>query len=348
VIFEKGGINLGFLGFAISKKISDVPMKAISAETSKDGEFVFITFNKMPEPGTVTSQGFSCFINDQQVTITGMEPNVSSAFQVVLSPGQKIISGDTILISYADGSVKATDGTSLENFINLAVKNNLPLFLAVPGKIEAESFSLNQGFQLETCTDAGGGQNLGYSATGDYADYRINVKKTAKYNLEIRHACLSAAGILYVQQINDNGEVLHSCSINIPVTGGWQTWKSITAEMSLTQGMTKLRVKITKPEFNLNWYRFSEKGLGTNENSRHELKIFPNPVTEELTIELPNSSDQRKSILFRNLNGILIKSVELKSSDPFEKVYVGDLPKGFYYLEMDVAGMVYRAKLMVQ
>jgi hypothetical protein len=299
-------------------------------------------------PGTVTSQGFSCIINGQPVTIAAAEPGSSSNFLVALSPGQKIVSGDTILLNYTDGSVKATDGTSLENFTNLSVKNNLPLFLAVPGKIEAESFSFNQGFQLENCTDVGGGQNLGYTATGDYADYRINVKKTALYNLEIRHACLSAAGILYVQQISDNGDVLHSCSINIPVTGGWQTWKSITAEMSLTEGMTKLRVKITKPEFNLNWYRFSEKGLGLNENSNREIKIFPNPAREELTIELPDYPDKKKSLLFRNLNGILIKSVELNSSDPFEKVYVGDLPKGFYYLEMDIEGVVFRAKLMVQ
>ncbi len=348
VTFEKGGINLGFLGFTISKKISDVPMKAVSAETSEDGESVYITFNKMLVPGTVTSQGFSCTINGQPVTITAMEPSGSSSFQIVLAPGQKIISGDTILISYADGSVKATDGTSLENFANLPVKNNLPPFLAVPGKIEAESFSFNQGFQLETCTDIGGGQNLGYTAAGDYADYRINVKKTALYNLEIRHACLSAAGILNVQQINDNGDVLHSCSINIPVTGGWQTWKSITAEMSLAEGMTKLRVKITKPEFNLNWYRFSEKGLGLNENRSRELKIFPNPAREELTIELPISSGQKKSLLFRNLNGILVKSVELNSTDPSVKVYVGDLPQGFYYLEIDILGVIYRAKLMVQ
>ena len=348
VTFEKGGINLGFLGFTISKKISDVPMKAVSAETSEDGESVYITFNKMLVPGTVTSQGFSCTINGQPVTITAMEPSGSSSFQIVLAPGQKIISGDTILISYADGSVKATDGTSLENFANLPVKNNLPPFLAVPGKIEAESFSFNQGFQLETCTDIGGGQNLGYTAAGDYADYRINVKKTALYNMEIRHACLSAAGILNVQQINDNGDVLHSCSINIPVTGGWQTWKSITAEMSLAEGMTKLRVKITKPEFNLNWYRFSEKGLGLNENRSRELKIFPNPAREELTIELPISSGQKKSLLFRNLNGILVKSVELNSTDPSVKVYVGDLPQGFYYLEIDILGVIYRAKLMVQ
>jgi hypothetical protein len=38
-------------------------------------------------------------------------------------------------------------------------------------QIEAESFGSQSGIQTESCSDSGGGQNIGYIANGDYAVY---------------------------------------------------------------------------------------------------------------------------------------------------------------------------------
>jgi len=182
---------------------------------------------------------------------------------------------------------------------------------------------------------------------GDYLDYRIRVLKSGRYNMEIRVACLSTAGIIQVQQMNDSGTVLNSATINLPVTGGWQTWKSIVAEVTLTEGVGKLRVKILKPEFNLNWYKFSEKGEGTNELKDHGFNIFPNPAHDVVTIEFPLPTVQNLSLLLKNVNGVLMKSVEIPVNSLSYKLYTGDLPEGFYFLEISGSGMTYRAKLIV-
>jgi endoglucanase len=242
----------------------------------------------------------------------------------------------------------ATDGTALENFSNLLVKNNLPVNLRIPGKIEAEAFSFNQGLRLETTSDAGGGQDVGYTDPGDYLDYRINVLKTARYNMEVRVAALASAGIIQVQQLDDKGTLLNFCTINLPVTGGWQTWKSVVAEISLTEGISKLRVKILKTEFNMNWYKFSEKGQGIDDNKGHEFRVFPNPAQEKMTIELPATAGQKGLMMFRNLNGVVVKSMELAGSEEFGNIYIGELPKGFYFLEMEISGEIFRTKLIVQ
>ena len=348
VYFEKGGVNLGFFDFSLSKKLTDVLLKPVSAETSGNVALIYLTFNKMLEDSTVKADGFSCTLNGNAVNITSFSVSSKNDFQVILSLDQQITDGDTIKLNYADGHMKATDGTLLENFSNFPVKNNLPLNFPIPGKIEAEDFSFNQGLKLETTTDVGGGQDVGFTDVGDYLDYRIRVLKSAKYNMEVRVASLNSAGIIQVQQLNDQGMVLNFSTIYLPVTGGWQTWKSLTAEITLTEGVSKLRVKILKTEFNMNWFKFTEKGVGVNEISRSEISIYPNPVQEELTIESPVTAGQPKTLWFRSLNGVLVKTVELSGSEKSEKIFIGDIPKGFYMLEMEISGTIFRTKLIVQ
>ncbi len=348
IVFEKGGINLGFFDISLSKKITDVPLKQVSAETYQQSELIYLSFNKMLVDSTVTADCFSCTVNGNGVNISSFALNSKNLSQIVLGLGQQIFSFDTIMLNYSNGHVQAGDGTLLENFSNLLVKNNLPSYLTIPGKIEAEAFSFNMGLQLETTTDIGGGQDVGFTNVGDYLDYRVNVLKSGLYNFEVRIACLNDAGIIQVQQLNEIGVALNSCIVNIPVTGGWQTWKTVNAEISMTEGASKLRVKILKPEFNMNWYKFTEKGQGIIVNKSQAINVFPNPATDELTIETPNVTGKKKSIIFRTLNGVMIKTMELSASEESQKIFIADLPMGFYFLEVEISGTIHRTKLIVQ
>lgn len=348
VCFEKGGINLGFLDFSLGKPIADIPLNPVSAETSGTTEIIDISFNKMLVDSTVTAAGFTCTLNGNPVDITSLELSSKNTFQITLGVGQQIYDGDTILLNYTGGNVHATDGTSLEEFSNFPVKNNLPVHLPVPGKIEAEAFCFNQGLQSENTTDVGGGLDMGYTSVGDYLEYQIRVSRSALYNMEVRVACLSSAGTIQVQQLNEQGNVLNSALVNLPVTGGWQTWKSVVAEIPLTEGVGKLKVKIVKPEFNLNWYKFTEKGQGYVESRDLGFHIYPNPVRNELTIEFPQSSGHKRTVIFRKINGSLYQSFEIPGNTELYKFYTGDFPKGFYFLEVEESGKISRAKLIVQ
>ena len=348
IVFEKGGLNLGFLGFSVSKNIADLPLKPVSAETYGESELIYATFNKMLVAPTVTALGFRCTLNGNLVNIASFEMNSENSFQIILGLGQHFIDSDTVLLNYSDGQLQATDGTALENFSNFPVKNNLPGHLLIPGKIEAEAFSVNQGLKLEITTDVGGGQDVGFTNTGDYLDYEIRVAKTATYKLEVRIACMSSAGIIQVQQLNDNGGVLNFVNVNIPVTGGWQTWQTVNSQLLLTEGIGRLRVKIMQPEFNMNWYRFTERGQGTSEMDRTDLKIFPNPVTDELTLEIPGMTSQKKMLVIRSMSGLIVMKKELSGSSESLKIFVGDLTKGIYILELEMSGMIRRSKLIVQ
>ena len=58
--------------------------------------------------------------------------------------------------------------------------------------IEAESFAATVGFQVETCSDIGGGQNVGYTDAGDTLTYNLNVAKAGEYHAFFRVASDSA------------------------------------------------------------------------------------------------------------------------------------------------------------
>ncbi|MDB5052145.1 MAG: carbohydrate-binding protein, partial [Bacilli bacterium] len=94
-----------------------------------------------------------------------------------------------------------------------------PSGAAIPGKIEAESYSAMSGIQTETTTDTGGGLNVGYIDTGDWMDYSVNVQSAGTYTVGFRVASINSTGQLQLK--NGAGTVL--TTVNVPNTGGWQT-----------------------------------------------------------------------------------------------------------------------------
>ena len=348
IVFEKGGANFDYLEFSLEKKTEDVQLLAVSAETYKQTELIYLNCNKILDGSTVTCGNFSCTVNGNPVNITSLKVNADNPLQVIISLGQPIFDIDDIKISYGGGQVGSTDGTLLQDFSNMQVKNNLPVYTSIPGKIEAEAFTVNQGLQLETTSDVGGGQNIGYTTTGDYLEYNVRVSKTSKYLLEVRYACLNAAGRIEVQQINSNGAVINSVQLDIPVTGGWQTWQTTTTTIDLTAGICTLKVKILQPEFNLNWYSFTESSAGISDKANTAFSVYPNPANNEVSILIPASTGHKKTIMLRTSAGILMKRTEASASEESKKLSVGDLPRGLYIVEVEMDGRFYRKKLILQ
>ena len=135
----------------------------------------------------------------------------------------------------------------------------------VPGVIEAEDFddggfsdttATNYGGEyrstavdIETCTDAGGGFNVGWMDTGEWMEYTISVDTPGVYQLALRVASPYDGRTVGVE-IDGNS----TGSVNVPNTAGWQSWQTIRAnDVYLTAGTHRLRVVALSDLFNLNW-----------------------------------------------------------------------------------------------
>jgi hypothetical protein len=352
LLFEKGGANFGYMKFLLSKKISEVPFQVTAAETAANGKVVYITGNKKTDASTVTGiTGFSAKVDGIDSPIASIQPDANNPNRLIVTLNQDIYDNNVITISYNADAVKATDGTLLQDFSNFAVKNNLPFHFAIPAKIEAEAFVVNNGLQVENTSDTDGGQNVGHTHVGDYLEYRIRVPVDGTYPFEARIACNSQAGRLEFQQLSATGGLLNSVVIDIPVTGGWQNWKTVTGKLKLTQGQGKLRVRIVQPEFNMNWFRFLSADIisGTEKRRQGSLKVYPNPADKSLHVELPDLAySENNTLSVRTIQGMLVKNSEPLTHGKIQHVSVDDLPAGLYIIELTLKDELYSNKFIVK
>jgi len=103
---------------------------------------------------------------------------------------------------------------------------------------------------IENTTDVDGGYNIGFTATGEFLEYSINVPAGA-YRLTARVSSANGGGDYSVILNNKN-----LGSYTVTNTGGWQSFATqFSGATQLDAGTYTLRVEIKTGDFNLNWLR---------------------------------------------------------------------------------------------
>lgn len=120
--------------------------------------------------------------------------------------------------------------------------------------IEAENYDAANGadIQLEDTGDEGGGQNVGFIATGDSLEYTVNIPADGTYQIEYRVATDSGS----------DGFILSFDGVEVDMqtvepTGGWQTYVTLTASIDLVQGEQTMRFDFVGGSVNINWIRIT-------------------------------------------------------------------------------------------
>ena len=151
---------------------------------------------------------------------------------------------------------------------------------AVPGTVQAENYdtggqgtaynvtSVNgsgnayrtDGVDLEATTDTGGGYDLGWTAAGQWFKYTVNVATAGTYTVGLRLASPSAVtDALHIA--NSSGTNL-SGNVNAPATGGYQTWTTVNATVTLPAGTQTLTVDQDNAGWNINYLAFTSTSGG--------------------------------------------------------------------------------------
>ncbi|UYZ63110.1 glycosyl hydrolase family 18 protein [Hymenobacter weizhouensis] len=158
-------------------------------------------------------------------------------------------------------TAKATDnqGATTTSAAVAVTVTAAPVAQAIPGTIQAESFSAQQGTDTEPTTDAGGGRNVNWVETGDWLDYNVNVAAAGTYTVGFRVASIPGAATLQLR--NSAGTVLGS--VNVGATGGWQSWTTVSTTVTLPAGVQTLRVHVlASTGCNINWLSFAPVTAG--------------------------------------------------------------------------------------
>jgi hypothetical protein len=113
---------------------------------------------------------------------------------------------------------------------------------------------------IEASSDTGGGDDVCFTEPGDWLNYSVDATTTGSYSLGLRVAQVSSGGQVHV---NIDGQDVTG-EVDIPSTGGWQTWTTVTITgIDLTAGDHLVQVDFDTAAAgesyvtNLNWMQFS-------------------------------------------------------------------------------------------
>jgi len=119
--------------------------------------------------------------------------------------------------------------------------------------------STGDGVDLEACSDTtNNGADVGWSAAGQWFRYTVNVATAGTYKVSFRVANGSSSSASL--DLQNSGGTNLSGTVTVPATGGWATWTTVTANVTLPAGQQVLEVYQGSANFNLNYMSFAAAG----------------------------------------------------------------------------------------
>ena len=324
-----GGYNLSTVNFDLSDEIPEFSIEY--AQAQEDLSTILILLNQpLDNDQDIDNSSFGVFINSEEVSISDIEISEENPQIIYISINDEYNFQDEISVSfYQETELVSIFSEYLIPFSNFPVFNNISERIIIPGRLESEDFSYQEGLSVEETTDINGGLNIGYTDLGDFADYLVLINETGDYDINFRVASENQSGSILLQLI-DGSEIQNLTQISLPITGGWQTWETVSASTNLMEGSYKLRMQVIQPGFNLNWIEFDYEGnsMTIDENVVSEFRLFPNPAGNHINLEIEQTDF--KVEIFDFVGKKVFQSINTNTID------IKELQKGVYLIKVSM------------
>lgn len=260
------------------------------------------------------------------------EGNLPSGISINNTSG--IISGKSEQLGIADFTVRVTDSQNKQfsQVLSLNVLNSTPykgIAATVPGILEMENYDVggegvsyhdteetnkgneyrtgeNEGVDIFAIKDGSNtvGYGVGWTMTNEWLDYTVDIKKAGKYNAAIVYA--TPADLVIADLLLDNQPI---GTFNLPSTGGYGKYQTVTIEVNLPEGTHKLRYFLKRcsgGDFdNITFTEVNGTAVNPLENMQ-VTTVFPNPTKGFFTLNAPKTIDK---VLIFDVNGNLKETV---------------------------------------
>ncbi|MEV7975255.1 beta-1,3-glucanase family protein [Streptomyces sp. NPDC086519] len=129
--------------------------------------------------------------------------------------------------------------------------------------IQAESYSAQSGTTTESCSDTGGGSDVGYISNGDWLKFSsVDFGSTSPAQFKARLASGAASGVSGAVQVRlDSTTGTKIAEIDFANNGGWQAWQTVPANIvASATGVHDVYLVFsgsTSDFTNINWFTFS-------------------------------------------------------------------------------------------
>jgi hypothetical protein len=238
---------------------------------------------------------------------------------------------------------------------------------SIPGTIQAENFDVNDdglsyhdidaanqggkyrttsGVDIESCTDAGLGYNIGYVNTGEWLTYLIENVTPGTYDIALRTASNSTV-VKRIDVYLDNVKVGQAVPNN---TLGWQNWETIINIVGveiLDSEPKLLKLALTGSGFNINWIQFGEglKASISESNINSKMVAFYDLSTQKIQVRLSEAMDQSTVQIYNTLGQSIYQ--EKSQSLTNTSIDAANWPKGIYLINVSNQTEHHSTKLVI-
>lgn len=219
-----------------------------------------------------------------------------------------------------------------------------------------QQFRNNEDVDIETCSDNGGGYDIGYIENDEWLEYTVTVNTTQYYTFIARAASIYSATSFMLQF---DGADAKECVV--PNTGGWQNWEDVNFGYKyLTVGTYKMRIKVLKGNFNLNYFKVVSGITGVDDEKTipTEFKLsqnYPNPFNPSTVIQysipaFAAAGAQHLNLAVFDMLGNKIATLvnENKPAGNYEFTFnAKELGSGVYFYKITVGNYIETKKMLL-
>ena len=138
--------------------------------------------------------------------------------------------------------------------------------------VQAETICFSKGVRTEVCKDSSGKMDVDSIHNGDFIKVKgADFGERGASRFEARVASGSNGGKIEVHLDTTTGPLVATCDVS--GTGGWQTWKTVSCDVSGAEGKHDIYFKFTGGcglLFNFNWWRF-ENPVAVGTEAKREI-----------------------------------------------------------------------------
>ena len=118
----------------------------------------------------------------------------------------------------------------------------------------------SDGVDLEATADTqnatgAGADDMGWTTAGQWFKYTVNAATAGTYTVSLRLA--SPSGVTDGLHIASSSGANLSGNVNVPATGGWQTWTTVTVTVTLPAGQQTLTINQDNGGWNIHQLTFA-------------------------------------------------------------------------------------------
>ena len=243
--------------------------------------------------------------------------------------------------------VVATDGTEYERLSSFTAYNPRSTFkgeIALPGTLQAEDFDAGadgisyhdsdtkkEGDATSYRTNGGGvdivkgngGNAIGYTATGEWLEYTVNVEEAGIYSYDATVSSGVTNSSISLSLSTENGLTKLTDVLAVPCVNSndWNTYRTIHGRLliPLEAGKQIIRLNITGGSCNIDKIVF--KHVDVDSNMKLTVTADPAPATINTSTTLKATASSATSTIANvkfYVGNVLLKSV---SAEPFEATY---------------------------